>query len=92
MKYFLLDLTKLSIILLFWWTILNYFYNKKQFTYYEAFKYFPIYLILSIGIYAVLNVCYRITLIKDCDKEHEELLKEIEDGREFYKINNIKYN
>ncbi len=92
MKYFLKDLAKLSAILFFWWTILNYFYNNKQDTYYEVLKYFPIYLILSIGIYAILNVCYKITLIKDCDYEHDELLKEIEEGKEFYKINKIKYN
>jgi hypothetical protein len=89
MKYFFKDLVKLSVILFFWWTLLNYFYNNKKFNYYEVLKYFPVHLILSIGFYAIINVCYKITLIKDCDKEHEELVKEIEEGREFLKKNNI---
>ena len=49
-------------------------------------------LLITIGYYAILNVCYSILFISDCVSEHKELLDELEDGKNFFKKQGIKYN
>ncbi len=92
MKYFLSDVAKLSVVLYLWWVLLNYLYDHQLFQYYEAIKYFPLHLIITIGYFAVLSICYKILLIKDCVKEHAELVTEINEGRVYFNKNQIKFN
>jgi hypothetical protein len=92
MKYFLKDLGKLSIILIIWYYILNYLYNSQNYIAYESIKYFPFHLIITIGYYAIISICYKILFINDCEKEHQEISDEIEEGRKFFINKNIKYN
>ena len=53
---------------------------------------FPGHLLITIGYYAVCNVCYSILFISDCVNEHKELLDELEEGRKFFTEKGIKYN
>ena len=59
---------------------------------YEAVKAFPGHLLITIGYFAVCNVCYSILFISDCVNEHKELLDELEEGRQFFIKKGIKYN
>jgi hypothetical protein len=92
MKLLLKDIFKLTIILILWYIGLNYCHNNKHFQLYEALKYFPFHLVVTIGYYAIISVCYKILFIKDCEKEHKELVDEINEAKEFFIKNNVKYN
>ena len=59
---------------------------------FEAVIAFPGHLLISIGYYAAVNVCYSILFISDCLNEHKELLDVIKEGREFFENKKIKYN
>ena len=89
MKYFLKDLLKVFIILTLWYNLLNYFYKNAKWNYYESIKYFPFHLIISIGYYAVISICFKLLSIRDCNKEYTELVEEIKDGKEFLEKNGI---
>ena len=58
----------------------------------EAVKAFPGHLLITIGYYAVCNICYSILFISDCINEHKELLDELEEGRQYFIQKGIKYN
>ena len=92
MKYFLSDLIKLSLTFIAWYSLLTFFYTEKYFQAYESIKYFPFHLVVTIGYYAIVSVCYKILFIRDCEKEYDELISEIDLGRNFFTKNNIKYN
>ena len=53
---------------------------------------FPGHLLITIGYYAVCNVCYSILFISDCENEYQELMDKLDEGRKFFKDKNINYN
>ena len=53
---------------------------------------FPGHLLITIGYYAVCNVCYSILFISDCENEYQELMDQLSEGRKFFESKNIKYN
>jgi hypothetical protein len=53
---------------------------------------FPGHLLITIGYYAVCNVCYSILFISDCENEYQELMDQLDEGRKFFKDKNINYN
>ena len=58
----------------------------------EALYAFPGHLLITIGYYAVCNVCYSILFISDCENEYQELMDQLSEGRKFFESKNIKYN
>jgi len=92
MKLILKDSLKLLIILIKCLSILQYFITNSYTRCYEALKYFPFHLIVSLGYYATLSICYNVLLIKDCKTEHKELLEDLKEAELFYKKNKIKFN
>ena len=58
----------------------------------EALYAFPGHLLITIGYYAVCNVCYSILFISDCENEYQELMDQLDEGRKFFKDKNINYN
>lgn len=92
MKIFLKDLFKLAVILTIWYVSLGYCKDNDYYRAHEALKYFPFHLVVTIGYYAVISVCYNILFIRDCEKEFDELVEDIKEGRNFFKQRNIKYN
>jgi hypothetical protein len=91
MKLIFKDVISLSIIFSIW-SVLYYLTYSKTCPFHEALRYFPLHFIISIGYYAVLKVCYNILSIKDCTKEYNTLLKEIDEARDYYTKQGIKYN
>lgn len=92
MKILLRDLVKLGIIFVIWYLALQFCSTREYWRVYESIKYFPFHLVITVGYYAVVSVCYKILFIRDCEEEHKELLDEIEEGRKFFIAKNIKYN
>ena len=92
MKIIVRDLSIVGIIFLFWIFALIYSSNSGNGPLLEAIKAFPGHLLITIGYYAVCNVCYSILFISDCVNEHKELLDELEEGRKFFTEKGIKYN
>jgi hypothetical protein len=90
MKIILKDLLKLIVIFSIWFTV--FILSSKESALHEALKYFPMHFIITIGYYAVMRVCYNMTVIKDCTKEYNTLLEEIEEARNYYNKYGIKYN
>ena len=88
----LLKLTVLILILLIWYITLQYCEKNKYLSCYESLKYFPFHLIVSLGYYAILSICYNVLFIKDCKTEHKELLEELKEAKEFFTYNKIKFN
>ena len=58
----------------------------------EVVKAIPGHLLITIGYFAVCNVCYSILFISDCVNEHKELLDELDEGRKYFEQKGIKYN
>jgi hypothetical protein len=85
------DAIKISLILLIWYSIMTFVYNQKFYSVYESIRYFPFHLVITIGYYAVMSVCYKILFINDCEKEYDELIKEIDEGKQYFIKNNYKY-
>ena len=89
-------LIKRLILLIFifscWIASMIIFYTKGWNNALEVAKTFPGFLLITIGYYAVCNVCYSILFISDCINEHKELLNDIEEGRKFFNEKGIKYN
>jgi hypothetical protein len=92
MKLIVRDLLKLILILSIWYAVLTITLHRGYINLHESLKYFPFHLIMTIGYYAIISVCYKILFIKDCNKEYSELVSEIEGGKEFFIKNKIKYN
>lgn len=92
MKLIFKDLFKLITVLAFWYITLNYCFNGGYYAYYESLYYFPIHLVLTIGYYAIISVCYKMLFINDCKEDYTNLIDEIEEGKNFFKKNKIKYN
>ena len=92
MRIIVRDFIIVGIIFLFWFFALIYFSNSGNEPLLEAVKAFPGHLLITIGYYAVCNVCYSILFISDCVNEHKELLDELEEGRQFFIKKGINYN
>ena len=92
MKLIIRDSIIVVIIFFIWLFSLIFFSINKNQSFLESIKVFPCHLLITIGYYAILNVCYSILFISDCVSEHKELLDELEDGKNFFKKQGIKYN
>ena len=92
MKILIRDVSLLIIILLCWIIALCYFYINNMEQAFEASLGFPGHLLITLGYYAVCNVCYSILLISDCEKEYDEIQKDLADGKQFFEKKGIKYN
>ncbi len=92
MKIIIRDAILLGIILAAWVVALficsNGGYNKA----FEAFLAFPGHLLITVGYYAVCNVCYSILFISDCEKEYDEIQNDLAEGKAFFEKKKIKYN
>lgn len=92
MKIYQKDILKLIIILLSWYIALQYFHSHYYTRCYDAIKYFPFHLIVTLGYYAILSICYNVLFIKDCKTEHQELIEELNEAKRFFTQNKIKFN
>jgi hypothetical protein len=92
MKLLHRDIIKLSVIFIFWSLALNYCNTNNYSRAYDALKYFPFHLIVTLGYYAILSICYNVLFIRDCQTEHKELLDDLRDARDFFNTNKIKFN
>ena len=92
MKIILRDFLIVLIIFILWVLALIYCPLKGKDNLSEALYAFPGHLLISIGYYAVCNVCYSILFISDCENEYGELMEQLEEGRKFFKAKNINYN
>lgn len=92
MRIIVRDFIIVGIIFLLWIITLIYSSSSGNSALLEAVKAFPGHLLITIGYYAVCNVCYSILFISDCVNEHKELLDELEEGRNYFIKKGIKYN
>ena len=92
MKIILRDFLLILFIFLLWICAIIYSLNIGNLALLEAVKAFPGHLLITIGYYAVCNICYSILFISDCINEHKELLDELEEGRQYFIQKGIKYN
>lgn len=92
MKLFYKDILKLFLLLTLWSFILYYCHINNYSRVFEALKYFPFHLIVTLGYYAILSICYNVLFIKDCQSEHKELLEDLREARDFFIFNKIKFN
>ena len=92
MRIIVRDFIIVGVLFLFWIIALLYTSNSGNESLLEAVKAFPGHLLITIGYYAVCNVCYSILFISDCVNEHKELLDELEEGRQFFMKKGIRYN
>ena len=92
MKIILRDFLLILFIFLSWICAIIYSSNIGNSALLEAVKSFPGHLLITIGYYAVCNICYSILFISDCINEHKELLDELEEGRQYFIQKGIKYN
>ena len=92
MKIILRDFLLILFIFLLWLCAIIYSLNIGNLSLLEAVKAFPGHLLITIGYYAVCNICYSILFISDCINEHKELLDELEEGRQYFIQKGIKYN
>ena len=92
MRIIVRDFIIVGIIFLLWIFTLIYSSSSGNEPLLEAVKAFPGHLLITIGYYAVCNVCYSILFISDCVNEHKELLDELEEGRQFFIKKGINYN
>ena len=92
MKIILRDFLLILFIFLLWICAIIYSSNISNLALLEAVKSFPGHLLITIGYYAVCNICYSILFISDCINEHKELLDELEEGRQYFIQKGIKYN
>ena len=90
MRIIVRDFIIIGIIFLIWLIALVCSSNNLPLL--EAVKAFPGHLLITIGYYAVCNVCYSILFISDCVNEYKELIDELEEGRKYFESKGIKYN
>lgn len=55
----------------------------------EILPYLPFWAIVSLGSYSLAVLGYRVFTFKDKPEKHKQLLKEIEEAKEFYKQKGI---
>ena len=84
----------LIVIFIFFLFIFYLFYNinKGNEKLIEVLYAFPGQLLITIGYYAICNVCYSILFISDCENEYGELMSQLKEGRKFFEKKGIKYN
>ena len=84
----------LIVIFIFCLWIFSLFYNiyKGNEKLIEVLYAFPGQLLITIGYYAICNVCYSILFISDCENEYGELMSQLKEGRKFFEKKGIKYN
>ena len=92
MRVILRDFLIVLTIFILWIIALIYSSSINNLALLEAVKAFPGHLLITIGYYAVCNICYSILFISDCVKENKELMDELEEGRQFFIKKGIKYN
>ena len=92
MRIIIKDFTIVGIIFIIWTLALFFSLNSGNSALLDVVKAFPGHLLITIGYFAVCNVCYSILFISDCVNEHKELLDELEEGRKFFEKKGIKYN
>ena len=92
MRVILRDFLIVLFIFILWIIALIYSSSINNLALLEAVKAFPGHLLITIGYYAVCNICYSILFISDCVKENKELMDELEEGRQFFIKKGIKYN
>ena len=92
MRIIVRDLLIVIFIFCLWICSLFYSMNKGNAKLVEALYAFPGQLLITIGYYAVCNVCYSILFISDCENEYGELMNQLEEGRKFFEKKGIKYN
>ena len=92
MRILIRDSIIVGIIFLIWAIVFICTSNSGNLALLEAVKAFPGHLLITIGYYAVCNVCYSILFISDCVNEHKELIDELEEGRKYFVSKGIKYN
>ena len=92
MRIFIRDSIIVGIIFLIWIIVFICSSNSGNLALLEAVKAFPGHLLITIGYYAVCNVCYSILFISDCVNEHKELIDELEEGKKYFMSKGIKYN
>lgn len=90
MRLLFKDLILFSKIILGWLLVLLTCIGYKFDSLYEAFKFFPLHLVVTVGYYAIGTVCYKILLIKDCEKEYDELCQDLKEGKGFFTKGRIK--
>ena len=92
MRIIVKDLTIVAIIFTIWVIALICTSNSENKALLDVVKAFPGHLLITIGYFAVCNVCYSILFISDCVNEHKELLEELDEGRKYFEQKGIKYN
>jgi hypothetical protein len=92
MRIFIRDSIIVGIIFLIWIIVFICASNSGNLPLLEAVKAFPGHLLITIGYYAVCNVCYSILFISDCVNEYKELIDELEEGKKYFMSKGIKYN
>ena len=92
MKIIVKDFLIISLIFVVWVFLLLYASKNEDAALLEAVKAIPGHLLITVGYYAVCNVCYSILFISDCVKEYKELLDGLEEGRQYFTKLGIKYN
>ena len=92
MRIIVKDFTIVAIIFTIWVIALICTSNSENKALFDVVKAFPGHLLITIGYFAVCNVCYSILFISDCVNEHKELLEELDEGRKYFEQKGIKYN
>lgn len=92
MRIMIRDLIILLSILFAWAISLIYCSINNLTKAYEAVLAFPGHLLISVGYYAAVNVCYSILFISDCEKEYDEIQQDLAEGKAFFEKKGIKYN
>lgn len=92
MRIIFRDLLIVIFIFCLWICSLFYNINKGNEKLIEVLYAFPGQLLITIGYYAICNVCYSILFISDCENEYGELMSQLKEGRKFFEKKGIKYN
>ena len=92
MKLIYKDILKLFLILTLWSLTLYYCHTNNYSRLFDSLKYFPFHLIVTLGYYAILSICYNVLFIRDCQSEHKDLLEDLSEARDFFNVNKIKFN
>ena len=92
MKLIIKDLIKIFLFAVCWLLAKAYCSENSYYRFSEALNYVPIHLIITIGYYAGISVCMKVINIQNCEKEHSELIEDIDEARKYYEEKKIKYN
>jgi len=90
------DLTFLVLFTILYSILYNYMQGKLK----EVITFIPFHAFISLGYYAIMSVSINIMLISNkiyfkmlkdnCDSSYENLLKDIDEAKSFFKKNDIK--